>query len=85
MSSKDEIATIFGGCLGILGLLFLLPILCAFFGGVGAWIVGLAFGDVILRFLAIFGITGFSMFQIGVCLGFVGGYFKTYNMSNNNK
>lgn len=62
--------------LGIAGLFFL-RIAHAVFGGVSAWVVGFVFGEPILRFFAILGIHGFSMFQLGVVMGFIGGYLTT--------
>lgn len=59
-------------------LMFLTPILGVLFGAFGAWVIGLFFGDTILLGFQRFGIdtTGWSMWQLGVFFGFVGGFFK---------
>lgn len=49
----------------------------SFFGGLGAWIVGWVFGDTILSIFAVLGLHGFTMWQIGIFLGFFGSYFRT--------
>lgn len=46
------------------------------FGAVIGWFVGLFFGKTILAVLAGIGIKGFSMWQIGATLGFLGGFFN---------
>ena len=63
--------------LAVVGLLFLAPLLGALFGAFAGWVVGLMFSDTILTFFSQLGITGFEMWQIGLVLGFVGGFFKT--------
>lgn len=45
--------------------------------GVLAWFVGLFFGHDILGILSQLNIVGYSMFEIGIFLGFVSGFFKT--------
>jgi hypothetical protein len=60
-----------------LGGLFFFIILGALTGGVGGWVVGLAFGDTILGIAGQLGIKGVTMFQLGAFLGFVGGFLKT--------
>lgn len=55
----------------------ILPILYVMFGAVAGWLVGLLFSKTILGILAAIGISGFSMWQFGAFLGFVGGFFKT--------
>lgn len=52
-----------------------LPVIGTFFGAVIGWVVGLFFGKAILGVLACIGIKGFSMWQIGAALGFIGGFF----------
>ncbi len=53
----------------------ILPVISTFFGAVIGWFVGLFFGKAILGILACVGIKGFSMWQIGAALGFIGGFF----------
>lgn len=55
------------------------PILGVFLGALGGWIVGLVFEETVIGTLARFGVdtNGLSMWQLGACLGFVGGYLKT--------
>ena len=62
--------------------LFISPVLGAFFGGVGGWLVGILFGDLILGTLSVLGIKGLTMWQIGVTLGFLSGYFKSASSSS---
>ena len=60
-------------------LLFLLtPIVSAFVMGVGAMMCGLVFEDTIRSVWRTVGVDldQFSMFQIGVALGFAGGFVK---------
>ena len=45
-------------------------------GAIIGWFVGLFFGKAILGVLACIGIKGFSMWQIGATIGFVGGFFS---------
>ncbi len=54
---------------------FLLAAFSTLFGAVLGWFVGLFFGKAILGVLACIGIKGFSMWQIGATLGFIGGFF----------
>lgn len=56
---------------------FLVVMLSALFGGIAGWIVGLMYGESILGIAAQLGIHGITMFQFGVFLGFVGGFFKS--------
>lgn len=53
----------------------ILPVISTLFGAVIGWFVGLFFGKAILGILACVGIKGFSMWQIGAALGFIGGFF----------
>lgn len=46
-------------------------------GALFGWITGLFFGNTILGILADFDISGYSMWQIGAFLGFVGSFFGT--------
>lgn len=55
----------------------------ALLGALTGWVVGLMFGDTILGFFAALGITGFKMWQIGLVLGFIGGFFTTINVNKN--
>lgn len=54
---------------------FFLAAFSTLFGAVLGWFVGLFFGKAILGVLACIGIKGFSMWQIGATLGFIGGFF----------
>ena len=52
--------------------------------GIFGWIAGLFFGDSILDILAKFGIEGYTMWQIGIFMGFFSGFFKRIiNFSRN--
>ena len=61
--------------LGLALVWIILPVISTFFGAVIGWFVGLFFGKAILGILACVGIKGFSMWQIGAALGFIGGFF----------
>ncbi len=53
-------------------------------GGILGWIVGLFFGKTILGIFASLGIYGFSMFQIGAFLAFIGSLLR-FNVTVKNK
>ena len=53
--------------------------------GVFGCFIGLFFGESILQILAQLGIEGFSMWQIGVFMGFFSGFFKRMITFSNNK
>ena len=60
-------------------VVFFLPVFSAFFGALAGVAVGLFFEDAIMWSLARFGVSteGMTMWQLGACLGFVGGFFRT--------
>ena len=64
-------------------IVFWACIMRALLGALTGWVVGLMFGDTILGFFAALGISGFKMWQIGLVLGFIGGFFTTINMNQN--
>ncbi len=80
--TMKDLLVVIGGAVVVVGGLIVLPMLGAFFGGVGGWLVGIAFGDAILGTLAACGIKGLSMWQLGVTLGFLSGYFKSSTTVN---
>lgn len=52
-------------------------------GALFGWIIGWFIGSTVLGILAQLGITGFSMWQIGAFLGFVGSFFgSTLNFND---
>ncbi len=63
--------------LQMVGLFAVFGILTTFMGAVSGWFIGLFFEETILGILSSLGISGFSMWQIGAFLGFVGGFFRT--------
>lgn len=67
----------------------LLPMLTyvahVFICGVLGWFIGLFFGDCILGILAQCGITGYSMFSIGIFFGFISGFFNRLITFNTKK
>jgi hypothetical protein len=77
-----DVLVVIGGAVVVVGGLLILPILGSFCGGVGGWLVGIFFGDLILGTLAAFGVKGLSMWQLGVTLGFLSGYFKSSTTVN---
>ena len=75
------------GFLGLCALMFFGSIMGALFGGMGGWIVGFFWTDPILNFLSRFGVdtAGMTCWQIGVSLGFMGGFFKSTQTSSDKK
>lgn len=65
-----------GGVVVGISLFFFLPLLGALIGAFSGWVVGWFFSETILGFLAAFGIKGLAMWQVGVSLGFIGGFFR---------
>lgn len=63
---------------------FVLCLIGTIVGSLSGWAVGLLFGETILGIFAAFGLKGFSMWQIGAFLGFVGGFFRTSVTSKSN-
>jgi hypothetical protein len=53
--------------------------------GVFAWFIGLFFGNGILGMLSAMGIEGFSMWQIGIFMGFCSGFFTRMITFGNNR
>lgn len=70
-----KLIAIFVQWLGLALVWIILPVISTLFGAVIGWFVGLFFGKAILGILACVGINGFSMWQIGAALGFIGGFF----------
>lgn len=73
----EIIVTMFGAAFLVLGVYFLVVLLGALLGAFTGWVVGLFFADTILGIFAQIGIKGFAMWQLGLFLGFVGGFFKS--------
>ena len=60
-----------------------IKILMTIAGALFGWIAGWFIGSTVLGILAQLGITGFSMWQIGAFLGFVGSFFgSTLNFND---
>jgi hypothetical protein len=70
-----------GGMITVMAGLFIAPLLGSLFGAFGGWVVGLFFSDTILGILAQLGIKGVAMWQVGLFLGFVGGFFAKQKKS----
>ena len=68
----------------IIALPFVTFFLHVFAYGVFAWFIGLFFGDGILEILSAMGIEGFSMWQIGIFMGFFSGFFRRLITFNSN-
>lgn len=68
---------VLGGLALVAGLMFLAPLLGALGGAFSGWVVGWFFTETITTFVAALGIKGLAMWQIGMGLGFVGGFFKS--------
>ncbi len=71
-----------GGSILVAGFILLAPLLGALFGALSGWVVGWFFSETILGFFAALGIKGFAMWQIGMALGFIGGFFKATQTNN---
>lgn len=67
--------------LGMSVFIFVGPLIGSLWGMAAGWVVGLVFGDLVLRFLAEIGIEGFAMWQVGACLGFLGSFFRANTIS----
>jgi len=67
---------IVGGSVLAAGLILLSPLLGALSGALSGWVVGWFFTETITTFVAALGIKGLAMWQVGMGLGFVGGFFK---------
>jgi len=65
------------GALGVFVVITLAPLLGVLFGAFAGWIVGWFFEATILGFFEQIGIKGLAMWQIGMSLGFIGGFFKS--------
>lgn len=75
----NKFLTFLGGSVLVVGLVFLIPLLGALGGAFSGWVVGWFFTETITSFLAAFGIKSLAMWQIGMSLGFIGGFFKSVN------
>ena len=86
MKKRYLFADIAGGILSMLatpiifwGRVLIMKIIYVFVGIIFGWIIGWFFGETILGIFAEIGIIGFSMWQIGAFLGFVGSFFGSNN------
>lgn len=57
-------------------LLIAIPILYVLGGMLSGWVVSWFWNDMIIAFLAQLGITGFPLYQVGGCLGFLTYFLK---------
>ncbi len=74
---------VFLGAVTLVGMAMLVwPLVGALSGALSGWVVGWFFSETILSFFATLGIQGLAMWQIGLCLGFVGGSFKSTNIKS---
>lgn len=48
-------------------------------GGITGWIVGLAFGNQILHVFRQVGVDGITMWQLGLALGFISGFYISHS------
>jgi hypothetical protein len=69
-----------GAMSGLVAIVFVSIIATTFLGAITGAIVGLFFSNAIGSTFAAFGVTGLSMWKLGATLGFVGSFFKSYNM-----
>ena len=74
----DKILAVVGAAvLAPIALVFLI-VLGTLLGACTGWLVGLFFGETILATLAGFGASGFTMWQLGATLGFIGPFFRSH-------
>ena len=73
----DAVTKALGATLLFIGGGMLLVILGTLVGAVCGWIVGLFFGNEVLRVASKLGLNGITMWEFGAFLGFVGGFLKT--------
>jgi len=78
----EKVLIVIGGLILAIGLLFLAPLLGALMGALSGWVVGWFFTETVTLFLAAFGIKGLAMWQIGLSLGFIGGFFKARQINS---
>lgn len=74
---KAKVLIILGAVIGIIALPFALPLISALVGAFSGWVVGWFFSQTVLTFFAGLGITGLETWQLGLTLGFIGGFFKS--------
>jgi len=79
---------VFAGSLAAFGIVILVIFtvtLGTFCGGVAGLIVGMFFTDTIMQTLNRIGVDTMSMtmWQLGATLGFISGFFRSYNMQVN--
>jgi hypothetical protein len=67
----------------IIAVLVIAPLLGALGGAFAGWVVGWFFSETVLSFMAALGIKDLAMWQIGLCLGFIGGFFKATQTNTN--
>ena len=71
-----KLAESLGAIIVAIFIIFLVVIAGTLVGAIAGWTVGLFFGDIVLKTLACFGASGFTMLELGATLGFVGGFFS---------
>jgi hypothetical protein len=76
------------GCIGALVVVVIMvlifPIISALFGAFSGWVVGIFFSSQIGAVLAHFGLN-YPLWQIGMTLGFVSGFFRSSPTQSNDK
>lgn len=65
-----------GGALGLFALIIALMLVAPLFGALTGWVVGWFFGPTILYVLGQCGLHGVEMWQVGMTLGFLGGFIR---------
>jgi len=64
------------------GWIFTIKFLYVLMGALFGWVTGWFFGSTILGIMNDLGISGYSMWQLGAFLGFVGSFFGSTNQFN---
>ena len=73
----NDFATIIGSLVLLAMLVFIAPLIGAVCGAFAGFVVGWVFPVTFAQFFATVGLGAFAPWQIGLSLGFVGGFFKT--------
>jgi hypothetical protein len=80
-SALEGLAKAAGGVVMATGALFLMITLATVMGAVTGWTVGLIYPNTLRAGQEAIGITPLPPWQLGACLGFVGGFFRYSNAS----
>ncbi len=72
-----------GGSFGVFALIVVLMLIAPLFGALTGLVVGWFFGPTILYTLGQMGLHGVEMWQLGMTLGFLGGFIRATQTTTN--